>query len=80
MFCRKHNKEFGKQDLRINKNTINAYYNEIREKILQHSLKEQEQEFGEFELDESYWHSKFVEKEETVQLAKRLFLWIKKKR
>ena len=37
--------------LHINRNTINAYYNEIREKILQHSLKEQEKELGEFELD-----------------------------
>ena len=41
--------------LHINRNTINAYYNEIREKILQHSLKEQEAELGEFELDESYF-------------------------
>ena len=41
--------------LHINRNTINAYYNEIREKILQHSLKEQEKELGEFELDESYF-------------------------
>ena len=41
--------------LHINRNTINAYYNEIREKILQHSSKEQEKELGEFELDESYF-------------------------
>ena len=34
--------------LHINQNTINAYCNEIREKILQHSLKEQEKELGEF--------------------------------
>ena len=33
--------------MRINRNRINAYYNEIREKILQHSLKEQEKELGE---------------------------------
>ena len=39
--------------LPINRNTINAYYNEIREKILQHSLREREKELGEFELDES---------------------------
>ena len=46
--------------LHINRNTINAYYNEIREKILQHSLKEQEKELGEFELDESYFGAKRV--------------------
>ena len=37
--------------LPINRNTINAYYNEIREKILQYSLKEQAKELGKFELD-----------------------------
>ena len=46
--------------LHINRNTINAYYNEIREKILQHSLKEQEKELGEFELDESYFGARRV--------------------
>ena len=46
--------------LRINRNTINAYYNEIRKKILQHSLKEQKKEFGEFELDESYFGARRV--------------------
>ena len=44
----------------INRNTINAYYNEIREKILQHSLKEQEKELGEFELDERYFGARRV--------------------
>lgn len=39
----------------MNRNRINAYYNEIREKILQYSLKEQEKKLGEFELDESYF-------------------------
>ena len=46
--------------LHINRNTINAYYNEIREKILQHSLKEQAKELGEFELDESYFGARRV--------------------
>ena len=46
--------------LHINRNTTNAYYNEIREKILQHSLKEQEKELGEFELDESYFGARRV--------------------
>ena len=46
--------------LHINRNTINAYYNEIREKILQHSLKEQEKELGEFELNENYFGARRV--------------------
>ena len=46
--------------LHINRNTINAYYNEIREKILQYSLKEQEKELGEFEVDESYFGARRV--------------------
>ena len=46
--------------LHINRSTVNAYYNEIREKILQYSLKEQEKELGEFELDESYFGARRV--------------------
>ena len=46
--------------MRINRNTINGHYNEIREKILQHSLKEQEKGLGEFELDESYFGARHV--------------------
>ena len=37
--------------LHINRNTTKAYYNEIREKILQYSLEEQAKELGKFELD-----------------------------
>ncbi len=47
--------------LHINRNTINAYYNEIREKILQHSLKEQEKELGEFDLDGKLFQGKIPE-------------------
>ena len=46
--------------LHINRNTINAYYNEIREKILQYSLKEQAKELGEFELGENYFGARRV--------------------
>ncbi len=46
--------------LGINRNTINAYYNEFRRKILEYSLKEQSKELGEFELDESYFGAKRV--------------------
>ena len=51
---------FASKILRIDRNTINVYYHEIREKILQHSLKEREEEFGEFELDESYFRARRV--------------------
>ena len=39
--------------LKLNRKTINSYYNEFRRLILEHSLHEQEKELGEFELDES---------------------------
>ena len=39
---------------------MNAYYNEIREKILQYTLKEQAKELGEFELDESYFGARRI--------------------
>ena len=46
--------------LHINRKTINAYYNEIREKILHHSLREREKELGEFELDENCFGARRV--------------------
>lgn len=46
--------------LKINRNTINSYYNSFREKILLYSLAEQAKDFGEFELDESYFGAKRV--------------------
>jgi len=48
------------QLLGLNRNTINSYFNEIREKILQASLAEYLQEFGEFELDESYFGARRI--------------------
>ena len=61
--------------MHINRNTINAYYNEIREKILQYSLKEQEKELGEFELDErvTLERVEFEAKEGVAQLVKHQF-------
>ena len=41
--------------LSINRNTINAYFNEFRAKILENSIKEHSKKFGVFELDESYF-------------------------
>lgn len=46
--------------LRIKRNTINAYYNRFRELIFEYSLKEQKQEIGEFELDESYFGARRI--------------------
>ena len=46
--------------MRINRNTINAYYNRFRELIFEYSLKEQKQEIGEFELDESYFGARRI--------------------
>ena len=46
--------------LKLNRNTINSYYNEFRKKILEYSFKEQAKELGEFELDESYLGAKRV--------------------
>lgn len=44
----------------INRNTINAYYNLLREKIFLFSLEEERKEPGEFELDESYFGARRV--------------------
>ena len=44
----------------VNRNTINAYFYDIRVKIFRQSLIESKQELGEFELDESYFGAKRV--------------------
>ena len=44
----------------VNRNTVNRYFNIIREKIFKESLKETEKEIGIFELDESYFGAKRV--------------------
>ena len=46
--------------LKLNRKTINNYYNEFRRQILEHTLREQEKEIGEFELDESYFGARRV--------------------
>ena len=46
--------------LKLNRKTINNYYNEFRRLILEHSLREQKKELGEFELDESYFGARRV--------------------
>ena len=42
----------------VNRNTVNSYYNRIRELIFEESLKGAGREFGEFECDESYFGAK----------------------
>ena len=44
----------------VNRNTVNSYFREIRERIFQHSMEECPLEIGEFELDESYFGAKRV--------------------
>ena len=44
----------------VNRNTVNRYFNIIREKIFKESLKETEKEIETFELDESYFGAKRV--------------------
>ena len=46
--------------VKVNRKTVNNYYNDIREKILQETLKETPRDDGEFELDESYFGAKRV--------------------
>ena len=40
---------------RVNRNTVNRYYNLIREAILKESIREAQKELGEYEVDESYF-------------------------
>ena len=44
----------------VNRNTVNAYFNDFREKILRHELADSGKETGVFELDESYFGAKRV--------------------
>ena len=46
--------------LKINRNTINSYFNEFRKKILEKSIQDHQMEFGEFELDESYFGARRI--------------------
>jgi transposase-like protein len=46
--------------LKINRNTIDLYYNHFRNLIFQQSFKENSRDFGIFELDESYFGVKRV--------------------
>ena len=44
----------------VNRNTVNAYFAELRQRIFEQSIVEAKAEIGEFELDESYFGAKRV--------------------
>lgn len=44
----------------INRNTVNRYYNLLRQAIFKESIKEAKAEIGEYELDESYFGAKRI--------------------
>ena len=44
----------------VSRNTINSYFNEFRLLIFEECLRETQQEFGEFEVDESYFGAKRI--------------------
>jgi hypothetical protein len=41
--------------LKVNRNTMNAYHNKIRQKISSHCMAEKKLAFSEFELDGNYF-------------------------
>ena len=59
-FCEDITSKATAKIVKVNRNTINSYYRFIREKILLETLKDSKKEFGEFELDESYFGAKRV--------------------
>ncbi len=46
--------------LKLNRKTINNYFTEFRELILENSIQQEQKELGIFELDESYFGAKRV--------------------
>jgi transposase len=44
----------------VNRNTVNSYFKEIREKIFNKCLEESKAEIEEFEFDESYFGARRV--------------------
>ena len=60
--------------LKLNRKTVNRYYNEFRQKILEKSLEEQKLEFGEFEMKATLEPRESVENEDVEPPEKLLFL------
>jgi len=60
--------------VKVNRKTVNNYYNSMREKILAQSLNEMSVDSGEFEADESYFGLRRVRgKRRREPSEKRLF-------
>lgn len=59
-FCEDLTASSASKILQLNRNTINLYYNHFRQLILLQSLQANAQEYGIFELDESYFGAKRV--------------------
>jgi transposase-like protein len=59
-FCEDINASSASKLLRINRNTINLYYNHFRRLIFQQSFEANSRDFGVFELDESYFGARRV--------------------
>jgi transposase-like protein len=59
-FCEDITASSASKLLFINRNTINLYYNHFRKLILRQSLELNSQDYGVFELDESYFGAKRV--------------------
>ena len=60
VFCNDLNASVAAQILRLNRNTINRYYNLFREAIFHETLIFLKKELGEFEADESYFGARRV--------------------
>ena len=63
----------------VNRNTVNRYFNIIREKTFKESLKETEKEIGSFELDESYFGAKRVRGKKGRGPQKKMNFWFIKR-
>jgi transposase-like protein len=59
-FCEDITASSASKLLRINRNTVNLYYNHFRDLIFQQSFQENSRNCGIFELDESYFGAKRV--------------------
>ena len=67
--------------LHINRNTINAYYHGLREKILQYSLNEQAKELGKFELDgKLFWSAPGTREKRAWRSRQNAGFWAAKKK
>ena len=59
-FCADMNAEKTAKFCKVNRNTVNKIFFLLRKKILEHSIEHEKKEFGEFEVDESYFGARRV--------------------